>query len=436
MDIIIAGAGRVGFRLAKSLSEKHNVIIMDKNENALGKIQESVDVLTIPGDVEDPKSYESLSNRTIDIFIAVTDADEINLISSIIASEKIDVKRKIIRLKNEFFARSSIANKIGITDAVFPYHLTAQSIISLLDYPKANNVKSFKQTTNRLISIKIDSQYDNLSISSIDTNGVKIVGIDSGKKFYIPNSDEKLHKGDMLYLFGKEENIKKICQDLNHTMPKNIKNVAIFGADTLGIEIAQALGKNGVKIKLIEKDLQKCKIASEILQNSVTIINSKYGDFRLYDDENLKNADMIIASTTNDEENIIKCIEAKEQGVQKVIAINNDIEHYNLMHSLGIVVVRGPKVNAFNSIMETIGSNAIVNERLFCGGSAICFIRELKNEHQTIHPLNINETISFIIINDELEIFKTKQTLNKPVVIATFCTRKREEEVRNWINKL
>ena len=83
MDIIIAGAGRVGFRLAKSLSEKHNVIIMDKNENALGKIQESVDVLTIPGDVEDPKSYESLSNRTIDIFIAVTDADEINLISSI-----------------------------------------------------------------------------------------------------------------------------------------------------------------------------------------------------------------------------------------------------------------------------------------------------------------------------------------------------------------
>jgi len=436
MDIIIAGAGRVGFRLAKSLSQKHNVIIMDKNENALEKIQESVDLLTISGDVEDPKSYELLNNRTIDVFIAVTDSDEINLISSIIASEKIDVKRKIIRLKNEFFARSSIAKKIGITDAVFPYHLTAQSIISLLDYPKANNVKSFKQTTNKLISIKIDAEHDNFSISSLSSNGVKIIGIDSGKKFYIPRGDGVVHKGDMLYLFGKDYDIKKICAQLNHTMPKNIKNVAIFGADTLGIKIAEALSKNGAKIKLIEKDLQKCKTASEMLQNSVTIINSKYGDTRLYEDENLKNADMIIASTTNDEENIIKCIEAKEQGVQKVIAINNDIEHYNLMHSLGIVVVRGPKVNAFNSIMETIGSNAVVNEKLFCGGSAICFIRELMYENQTISPLNMEDTVSFIIDNDELEPFTAKYTIKKAVLIITFCLRKKEDEARNWINKI
>lgn len=436
MDIIIAGAGRVGFRLAKSLSLKHNVIIMDKNEDALSKIQESIDILTIPGDVEDPKSYESLSNKTIDIFIAVTDADEINLISSIIASEKIDVKRKIIRLKNEFFARSSIAKKIGITDAVFPYNLTAQSIISLLDYPKANNVKSFKQTTNKLISIKIDSRHENLSISSMSTNDVKIIGIDSGKKFYIPKGDEKLHKGDMLYMFGKDYDIKKICAELNHTMPKSIKNIAIFGADTLGIKIAETLSKNGATIKLIEKDLQKCKTASEMLQNSVTIINSKYGDMRLYEDENLKNADMIIASTANDEENIIKCIEAKEQGVQKVIAINNDIEHYNLMHSLGIVVVRGPKVNAYNSIMETIGSNAVVNERLFCGGSAICFIRELIYENQTISPLNMEGTISFVIDNDDLDPFIAKYTIKRAVVVITFCVRKKEEEVRNWINKL
>ncbi|OHE00850.1 MAG: hypothetical protein A3G74_06345 [Sulfurimonas sp. RIFCSPLOWO2_12_FULL_34_6] len=145
---------------------------------------------------------------------------------------------------------------------------------------------------------------------------------------------------------------------------------------------------------------------------------------------------MIIASTTNDEENIIKCIEAKEQGVQKVIAINNDIEHYNLMHSLGIVVVRGPKVNAFNSIMETIGSNSVVNEKLFCGGSAICFIRELKNEHQTINPLNINGAVSYIVSNDELNPFDSKYTLRNPIVVITFCVRQKEEEARHWINKL
>lgn len=436
MYIIIAGAGRVGFRLAKLLSIKHNVIIMDKNEDALNKIQESIDVLTISGNVEDPKSYTSLQDKRIDIFIAVTDSDEINLISSIIASEKIDVKRKIIRLKNDFFANSSIAKKIGITDAVFPYSLTAKSIVSLLEFPRANNIKSFLHTSNKLISIKVDNDEDKLSVFSFNTKRIKLIGIDSGKKFYIPTEDDKIKKGDMLYLFGQVEDIKQICKQLNHTMPKSIKNIAIFGADILGIEIAQMLGKNGARIKIIEKDLDKCKKASEILQNSATIINSKYGDFRLYDDEGLKNADMIIASTTNDEENIIKCIEAKEHGVPKVIAINNDIEHYNLMHSLGIVVVRGPKVNAYNSIMEIIGSNAVVNEKHFCGGSALCFIRELKNEHQIIKPLLSNATVSYIISNDEIEIFNINYTLKNTIVVMTFCLREKEEEARMWINNL
>lgn len=436
MDIIIAGAGRVGFRLAKSLSENNNVIIMDKNEHALEKLQESIDVLTIPGDVQDPKSYKSLENRSIDIFIAVTDNDEINLISSIIASEKIDVKRKIIRLKKEFFARSSIAAKIGITDAVFPYNLTAKSLVSLLDYPMANNVKSFAQTSNKLISVKIESDIQELSVFKIDNDKAKVVGIDSGKRFYIPNGDERLKKGDMIYLFGEDNAIEKISKSLNKTMPKKIKNVAIFGADILGIEIAKALIEQKAVIKIIEKDIQKCKTASEILQNRATIINSKYGDFRLYDDEGLKNADMIIASTTNDEENIIKCIEAKEQGVQKVIAINNDIEHYNLMHSLGITVVRGPKINAFYSIMETIGSSSVINEKLFCGGSGICFIKELRDDKRVITPLNINGAIAYIVSNNQLDIFHKKQTIENPAIVAVFCLAQKREEVRKWINKL
>lgn len=436
MDIIIAGAGRVGFRLAKSLSENNNVIIMDKNEHALEKLQESIDVLTIPGDVQDPKSYKSLENRSIDIFIAVTDNDEINLISSIIASEKIDVKRKIIRLKKEFFARSSIAAKIGITDAVFPYNLTAKSLVSLLDYPMANNVKSFAQTSNKLISVKIESDIQELSVFKIDNDKAKVVGIDSGKRFYIPNGDERLKKGDMIYLFGEDNAIEEISKSLNKTMPKKIKNVAIFGADILGIEIAKALIEQKAVIKIIEKDIQKCKMASEILQNRATIINSKYGDFRLYDDEGLKNADMIIASTTNDEENIIKCIEAKEQGVQKVIAINNDIEHYNLMHSLGITVVRGPKINAFYSIMETIGSSSVINEKLFCGGSGICFIKELRDDKRVINPLNINGAIAYIVSNNQLDIFHKKQTIENPAIVAVFCLAQKREEVRKWINKL
>lgn len=434
MNILIAGAGRVGFRLAKALSIKHNVTLIDNNTDALEKIQESIDVLTISGNVEDPRSYEYLENKNIDVFVAVTDTDETNLISSIVASEKISASQKIIRLKKEFFAKSSIASKIGITDAVFPFMLTANSIVSLLEHPKANNIKKYNGTSHKLISVKFSSDITHLTINEIENKQLKVVGIDSGKKLFIPSGNDQIQKGDMIYFFGTDYEIKKISATLNNKNSKKIKNIAIFGADLLGIEIAKALCCHDVNIKIIEKDLNKCKLASEILKNRVTIINSKYGDFRLYHDEGIKNADIAIATTSNDEENIIKCMEAKEQGVEKVVAINNDIEYYNLMHSLGVVVVRGPKINAFYSIMETISSNDIVNEKLFCGGSGVSFIRKVsKNE---VSPLNIQGSITLIIQNGIIEKIHTKTKIQNEALVLVFGLIIKEEEIRKWINNL
>jgi trk system potassium uptake protein TrkA len=438
MEIIIAGAGRVGFRLAKALSPKHNVTIMDKNVEALERIRENIDVLTLPGHVQDPDSYEALRGREVDLFIAVTDSDEVNLVSCIIADEKIRVKRKIIRLRHEFFARSSIAEKSAITDAVFPYSLTAASVKALLDYPKANNVKGFPETPMKLISVRANFHHGehDVPVGQINSKRVMVVGIDRKKNFHIPTANDAIRHDDMVYLFGAEETVRELCGRFDHKMPRKIRKIVILGADTLGIEIARALSVHGATIKLIEKDLQKCRRAAEILQNNATVINSKYGDFRLYRDEGLTNAQMLIASTANDEENIIKCIEAKEHGIEKVVAINNDIEYYNLMHSLGLVIVRGPKTNAFYSIMETIGSNTAVNEKLFCGGSAICFVRDLNGYRGTILPFVKHNVVSCIVAAGTLHLFDRPLNVEEHCVVISFCARCREEEVRRWINDL
>jgi len=100
MDIIIAGAGRVGFNLSRTLSIGHNVTVIDQNSEALRRLQESLDILPINGDIEDPLTYKKLIDKRADLFIAVTDVDEANLISTLIVDDTIDVKRKLIRLKN------------------------------------------------------------------------------------------------------------------------------------------------------------------------------------------------------------------------------------------------------------------------------------------------------------------------------------------------
>ncbi len=438
MDIIIAGAGRVGFRLAQVLSAKHNITIMDRNAEALGKIQESIDVMTLAGNVQDPDSYEALRGREVDLFIAVTDVDEVNLVSCIIADEKIRVKRKIIRLRNDFFARSGIAEKIAITDAVFPYSLTAASVKALLDYPKANNVKSFSETPMKLISVRVNFHHggEDVPIVQINSRRVVVVGIERKKNFHVPTDHDAIRQDDMVYLFGEAAAIEELCRRFDHKLPKKIRKIVVLGADTLGIEIAKALSVHNATIKLIEKDLEKCRRAAETLQDKATVINSKYGDFRLYRDEGLTNAQMLIAATSNDEENIIKCIEAKEHGIEKVVAINNDIEYYNLMHSLGLVIVRGPKTNAYYSIMETIGSNEAVNERRFCGGAAISFVRDLNGFRGTIAPFEKQSVLSCIVSSEGVQRFDRPLYINERSVIITFCARYREEEVRRWINDL
>lgn len=438
MEIVIAGAGMVGFRLATTLSVKHNVTVIDKNADAINMLQEQIDIFSVVGNVEDPLTYDSLLGKNVDLFIAVTDSDETNIISCLIIDESVKVKDKIIRLRNSFFAKSSIALKLGITEAVFPITRTADSVKSLLEFPNANSVKRLNQSDFRLISIRAQHKaQDYLTTQMFNSSQFSIIGIERNKEFFIPKSDEVLKPNDLVYFFGNSQEIEAACSRMDTKMPKKIKKIVIFGAEPLGIEIAKKLVAPGVSIKLIERNLEQCKIAAQILQNDVTIISSQYGNERLIKQEGLENADMMIATSKNDEENIVKCIEAKEYGVEKVVAINNDPQKYALMHKLGIVVVRGQKNNAYYSIIEKIGSSSIVNGRLFCGGSGVGLTRIIYADStligQMISPYKDDGPYCIYIRAGKILIFNEPFRVEVDDYIMAFCRATEEDKVRKWI---
>ncbi|SMC08552.1 NAD-binding protein [Nitratiruptor tergarcus] len=438
MNIIIAGAGRVGFRLAQTLSIKHNVIIIDKNKEALARLQESIDILPIVGNIEDPDTFKVL-NGTYDIFIAVTDNDEANILSTLIADDEINVTKKIIRLRNPYFAKSSIAKKLGIDEAVFPFSLAAQSIKLLLDFPKANNIKDFIFTSFKLISVRVNEPLLT-STQEIESQNIKVVGIEKDKKFFIPTQSYPLEDNNLLYLFGDGEQIKEVCKKINKSDPKSIKNIAIFGANLLGIEIAKAFLEKNVNIKIVESDPALCIRASELLQNRATVINSKYIEHKIYEEENIRLADMVIATSSEDEENIIECLEAKEYEVRKTVAINNNLEFYNLMHKLGIIAVRGPKASAYYAILEKIGSSNVITEKHYCGGRGTIFMRKIFEDSlligTSLKPLKLDDTISYYIRDGIIYPFKQKITLHKNDLIVVFAKTYQEERVKKWIYNL
>ena len=442
MNIIIAGAGRVGYRLAKTLSVKNDVFIIDKNAQALNRLQDAMDIMTVVGDIQNPDTYRVFAGKSFDLFIAVTDSDEVNILSTLIVTDIVEnIDKKIIRLRNHFFAQSSISDKLEISEAVFPFTSSANAIGMLLDFPKANNIKDFIFVNHKLVSVLVqNSEMEGQNIQELNTQNLKIVGFERNKKFFIPREQDTVMQKDLIYMYGDEEEIKQLCSKLDIKIPKDIKKIAIFGANTLGLEIAKNFLDKKIDLKLIDNDENLCKKASEVLQDKAMVINSRYIENSLYEEENLKSADMIIATSGNDEANIIKCMEAKEYGIQKTIAINNNIEYYNLMHKLGIVAARGPKNSAYYSILEKISSSAMITERHFCGGRGSVFMRKIFSNSsligKTIKVIKSEDIQNFLLReNMILSIEKEFEIQNNDVIIV-FLKTKKEEEVKEWIYHL
>jgi len=441
MDIMIAGAGTVGYSLAQTLSFQHNVIVIDKDIKKLTMLDEEIDILVVQGDSEDPKTYRSLNIDHVDLFIAVTDSDEANLLSTLIVEDEITVSKKIIRLKNDGFLKSHVLEKLSIDYAVFPDITTANKVKALFTFPKANNVKMFHQTKDKLISIRV--QYENeelLHVGQFMTEKVSIVGIERDKEFFIPTMETSIFQNDLVYLFGSIEAIETIASRLDEKMPASIRKIVIFGANTLAQKIAKALLDKKLEIKMIEKDIDYCKAASELLQGKVTVINAAYEDHRLFEEEGVKNADMVIAAGYNDEKNIIKCMEAREYGVPKVVAVNNDKAYYDLMHKMGVVVVRGSKAGAHYAILEKISSSSIVTQRHFCGGRGVLFMRKIYPHSELIgKEIKRNrEEHSIILLLREEKIYRLSQIekMQQGDIVVAFAQIDDKEEIQQWIYTL
>jgi len=253
-------------------------------------------------------------------------------------------------------------------------------------------------------------------------------------------ADAQILPNDLIYLFGDDIAIHHFCKTYGEESASELNKIVIFGANKLGVTIAKELLKEEKEIKLVDSDIKAIKRADELLEGKVTTIIAKYGTMHLYEDEGLKYADCVIAANKSDEFNIIKTLEAKQMGIKKVIAINNDLENYSLMHSLGIVAVRGPKISAYNAILEHIHSSKIVTQKNYCGGKGHIYLHKILEDSaligKKIKVLESRENlVSYLIRDKKIINCSSELECQEGDVIVVFCTNEYIEDVENWIYK-
>ena len=367
MKIVIAGAGDVGTHLARLLSyENKEITIIDLSAARLQKITNQIDVAVVRGSATSFRVLIDAGVREADLFIAVTESEEVNLATTIIA-KKLGAKRTVARIANEEFMldkKTLNLQDIGIDELISPESLAAREIKRLLRIAAVTDSFEFDQGLLSLIGITIDQQSALVDRPLAETaklnpkNTFIIVAVLRGSRTIIPNGDTTLQVNDHVYFIAEPDGVDLVL-DLTGKKDIEINNMMILGGGKAGYHTARKLSQT-YKIKLIERNKDKCFNLADELPDTL-VINGDGRNVDLLEEEGLADMDAFVALTGDSETNIISCLVAKDRGVKKTIALVENSDYIQLSQNIGVDTMINKKLIAANFIFRYIREGDVVS---------------------------------------------------------------------------
>lgn len=368
MKIIIAGAGDVGFHLAKLLSfESQDIYLVDTNLEKLEYASNHIDVITKKGDATSIKLLKEINIDKADIFLAVTESQNTNFTLAVLA-KKLGAKKTIARVSNHEFTVNSEIDfaELGIDSMISPGELAADEIKMLLNQSAFNDTIEFENGTLNILgsTLEYHSPLINLTVQQArerfpDIEFITIaIKPENSSETIIPRGNSVYSAKDQIYFSAPKESIKKLYKLVGKT-PFGVKDVMILGAGKIGIKAARNLCESKFNVKLIEIEKVRAKDVAEKLPNALVI----WGDGRnveLLEEENISEMDAFVAVTGNSETNIMSCLVAKSKGVKKTIALVENMDYINISQTIGIDTLINKKLLAASAIFKYVRKGEVL----------------------------------------------------------------------------
>ncbi len=368
MKIIIAGAGDVGFHLAKLLSyESQDIYVVDLDSEKLNYLDSHLDVITHKGDATSIETLKSIGIDKTDLFIAVTNSQNTNFAIAVIG-KKLGAKKTIARLNNPQFINNSEVDfiELGLDYVISPEELAANEIKMLLKGSTFNDSIIFEDGVLNIVGSTLShkSPILNLTVQHAknkfpDIDFITIaVKHQNNLQTIIPRGDTTFELGDEVYFSCPKESLSKLHQ-ITGKDAFEIKNVMILGGSKIGEKSAKKLCKDNFRVKLIEKKKAKATDLAEKLQNTL-VIHGDGRDLELLEEENIREMDAFIAVTGNTETNIMSCLVAKSKGVKKTIALVENMDYINISQTIGIDTLINKKLLAASEIFKHVRKGEVL----------------------------------------------------------------------------
>ena len=380
MNIIICGAGRVGFTISKILSEQgHSITVIDQSSEDIKKIDDALDVKSIVGKATYPSILEKANASEADMIIAVTRNDEINMLICQIAFSIFNVQKKIARIRSQDYLNpkfTKVYNKenLPIDVIISPEIEIAKSLQRKLEAPGALDNVPFANNKIRLLEILINEKCSlkdiklNELTKKFPTLNANIMGVIREGKFVILKKNDIMLKDDKAYVIINASQMKDTLNAFGHN-EKISNKILIIGGGNIGFNLAKNLEESfdSARVKIIEKNKERAELIASELNNTI-VINGDALDEEVLMEANIDEVQTVLALTNDDEDNLMVSVlvekfakDNNEFSDKRTMALTNKPNYSLLQSSLKIDDFIDPRMNTVSSILKHIHKGTIEN---------------------------------------------------------------------------
>lgn len=364
MNIVVVGAGEVGYHLASILSrEGHSVTVVDPDPAKGRRLQESLDVQAMVGDGTRASVLTQAGASKADLVVAVTDDDHVNMLVCVL-SKQLGAKRRILRLKDTSQLegyRYFYKHALGFDVVLSTEEQAAEEILSTVRERHALQVESFAdgRVQLRRLRLREASELTSSKLSELRLpEGVLVTAVQRAERFFLPTGDDSLEPGDQVFFIGSAQPLDAVEQLAGEKSDWH-RSVVIMGAGGIGRQLARKLrGTPGLSIRVIERDPRRARALAAEVGAGVLVLEGDATDLDLLLEEHIGQANVFIATTGDDEDNMVACQLARSLGVERTVAMVGKASYRQIYDLLGIDQAISPRILVANRILRFVRSGS------------------------------------------------------------------------------
>ena len=361
MRIVIIGAGQVGSFLARELSNDHDVVVIENNKERSDKIRDSLDVLSIYGEGDNPEILKKAGLDESQVLLAVSGDDRTNILSTLYANN-LNLKNIICRIRNSTYIEyPGLLNNENIS-LISPSEIISEKLSILISAPFAWKAETFADGKVELFKLRVEegTEIVDKKLKDLDPASSWIfVGIARGGGIQIPSGETVIRAGDYVYALGDPAVLKRLKKLFNLKFEK-INSAIIIGGGRLGRRVAKTFVDLDISVKLIENNPERAELVAEEIPE-ITVFKGDATDAETLKEAGVESADYLAALTGDDEENVLSALLAKNLGVKRSTVLYTNPDYIDVLEAIGVDRALSVRLAVANEILSMLHIGGVAN---------------------------------------------------------------------------